>query len=82
MMVAAAVPAFHLQQLYYRHVGSIQHQSGPAKWVEDVTHVPVSKVAYTARSVLIAPPVIFQTRHQVHVLSSWMLCPGFLDAMS
>jgi hypothetical protein len=66
MMVAKELPAGKLQSLYYDYISELGIRDGPILSARDrvKTSVPIEKVNYVPQSVLMASPLIFQTRAQ------------------
>ena len=62
MLIPEAIPTAKVQDMFYLHASDIKHKSGPASTnkVRMETRVPVSKEDYSIKSVLMAPPIIFQ----------------------
>lgn len=66
MMVAKELPAGKLQSLYYDYITELGIRDGPITSAREraKTSVPIEKVDYVPQSVLMASPLIFQTRAQ------------------
>ncbi len=64
MMVAKELPMVQLQQLYYKNLKEIKLRVGPINSNSErvQTRIPIQKVDYVPHSVLMATPIIFQTR--------------------
>eukprot|EP00961_Rhodomonas_salina_P174914 2359476-Rhodomonas_salina.2 len=62
MMVPEAVPVALLQQQYLSDRSSMEVKDGPSGTADDLASIEVEKEDFTKASVLVAPPIIFQTR--------------------
>jgi hypothetical protein len=64
MMVAKELPMVQLQQLFYKNFNEIKLRVGPINQNSErvKTSIPIEKVDYVPQSVLMATPIIFQTR--------------------
>ena len=64
MMVAKELPMGQVQEYFYKNYGELNIRNGPilpnSERVQ--TNVPIEKADFTPTSVLMSPPIIFQTR--------------------
>lgn len=65
MLIPEAIPFSSVQQAYLKAAATMAQRKGPrltARAMKEEQIIPIEKQDYTPRSVLIAPPIIFQTK--------------------